>query len=185
MFKSVAIAAFLLVSSCVGPSYPNVLLLKGVTGQASGVVIADDWILTVGHTLPISVANDLICGIAITHPTLDLAMISCPGAKVHGLRLGRQPRKYNRLYSYSWHAGKHMLKTEGYQGDAPGLMSVPVIFGSSGGAVTNIHGELVGIIRGVLLMDIRDGTGAYAVSHVSQYVILDDDVREWIRGIVK
>jgi hypothetical protein len=152
----------------------------------SGVVIADGWILSAKHLLPIETADGLPCGEPIVHPTLDLALIPCEGIKATGLEMATTgPWVYERLYAYGWHQGEQRMKTEGYQGHARGQMSAPVIFGCSGGAVINSNGELVGIIDHVDFENVTDGWGMYLVFHMSGYTVLDEAVRGWIETHIR
>lgn len=187
MLKSAVVATLLLVSSCTTAwNQPNVLLLEGVGGSGSGVVIADDWILTAKHVLPVTTAGGFLCGPGIPHPTLDLALIFCLGVKPHGLEISLDAvQPFERIYAYGWHVGDFLMKTEGYQGVARNIASAPAIYGCSGGAVTNSDNELVGIITDVLLIPVRDGIGAQAIPHVQRYAVLDEDVRAWIEGIIE
>lgn len=181
MLKCMTLAVLLLSSCAMSWHHPNVPLLDGPMSLGSGVVIADGWILTVRHILPVDTADGLECGEPIIHPTLDLALIPCPGAEANGLRPATTgPWVYERLYAYGWHQGESLLKTEGYQGKTTGEMSAPVIFGCSGGPVINARGELVGIIDNVDFEDVMDGWGTYVVPHMAGYTVLDEAVRGWI-----
>lgn len=162
---------------------PNVVAFRNNTPKVrgSGVVIEDGWILTAAHVLPVKTADGMPCGEAIKHPTLDLALVPCPGAKAYGLRLAqRPPRMYDRMYAYGWHLGEQLLKTEGYQGNHVGSVSTPVINGCSGGAIVNDRGELVGIVRTVAYKLTASYKDAYAIVHVAGYTPLGDDVLDWI-----
>ncbi len=187
MLKCAAAAATLLtVVACCTPSgwawnHPNVLLVKGPGGVGSGVVVVDGWILTAKHLLPIDTAGDMPCGEAIKHPDLDLALVPCEGALAYGLAPSTAvPRVYQRVYTYSWHQGDTLLKTEGFQAQQIGWMSAHVIFGCSGGAVVNNRGELMGIIVQVAFENVRDGWGTYVASHIARYTVLDEAVHGWI-----
>jgi hypothetical protein len=155
--------------------HPHVpLLKKGLSAMGSGVVVADGWILTAAHVLPITSANGRPCGKPIIHPTLDLALVPCPRMKWNGVSLAQTPPKlYDRLYYYGWHLGRALLKTEGYQGYPQTSTSVPGIHGCSGGAVVNARGELVGIIRSVAYTGTASGGDMYALPHITGYTSLD------------
>jgi hypothetical protein len=188
MLKCAALAAVLLLPACSTTwNYPNVLLLKGPNGETgSGVVIVDGWILTAKHMLPIITADGMPCGEAIPHPDTDLALVPCAEAKAYGLRpAAEMPQVFERVYTYSWHQGDALLKTEGYQAQQSGWMSAPVIYGCSGGAVVNDHGELVGVIVQVAHEGVKNGWGVYAVSHMARYTVLDAAVREWIGANIR
>lgn len=169
---------------------PNIVLLKAITkARGSGVVIRDGWILTAKHVLPVMLANGMPCTKMIAHPYLDLALVRCPGAKAHGLRLGdgRALDLYDRLYAYGWHKGRLLLKTKGYQGYPFNTMSAPVIHGCSGGAVVNDRGELVGILQSVGYTTTSPPPGrrsdhkhGYAMPHMAWYTPLDVDAIDWI-----
>jgi hypothetical protein len=163
--------------------HPNVVAFRNGTSKVrgSGVVIADGWILTAGHVLPIKTANDMPCGEAIKHPTMDLALVPCPGVRAYGLRLAqRRPSVYDRLYAYGWHQGEKLLRTEGYQGHLLGTASTPVINGCSGGAIVNDRGELIGIVKTVAYRLTASGKDAYAVVHMAGYTPIDFDALDWI-----
>lgn len=186
MLKRAAAALTLLTVVACTPSgwawnHPNVVLVEGPGGIGSGVVIMDDWILTAKHLLPIDTADDMPCGEAIPHPTLDLALVPCEGARAYGLSPAMdEPKTYQRVYTYSWHQGDTLMKTEGFQAQQLGWMSAPVIFGSSGGAVVNARGDLMGIIVQVAFEYVTDGWGMYAVPHIARYTVLNAAVRGWI-----
>lgn len=161
--------------------HPQVPLLKrGLSAMGSGVVVADGWILTAAHVLPITTANGRPCGKPIIHPTLDLALIPCPKMKWNGLTLAEAaPKLYDRLYGYGWHLCRALLKTEGYQGYPQTSMSVPGIHGCSGGAVVNDRGELVGIIRSVAYTGTASGGDMYALPHITGYTPVD---LKWVQA---
>ena len=187
MLKCATLAAVLLLPACATTwNHPNVLLLKGSRGMSSGVVIADGWILTAGHVLPVATAGGLECGPAIPHPTLDLALIPCPGAKAYGLRPATKlPWTYDRVSAYGWHKGEYLMKTAGYQAKQRGWMSAASIHGCSGGAVVNARGELVGILVQVRMTDVQNGWGEYALPHIARYTVLNEAVRSWIGANIR
>ncbi len=187
MLRQTAALALLFVAGCTAtPNHPNVLLMEGPGGKGSGVVIADGWILTAKHLLPIETASGMPCGEAIEHPTLDLALIPCAGAEARGLLPAIEPpRVHQRVYTYSWHQADTFMKTEGFQAKQLGWMSAPVIFGCSGGAVVNDRGELMGIIATVAFEDVIDGWGMYSVSHMAGYTTLNEAVRGWIGANIR
>lgn len=188
MLKRAAAALTLLaIVACCTPggqtwNHPNVPMITGPGwSMGSSVVIADGWVLTAKHVLPALTVGGLANGEAIPHPTLDLALIHCPGMDPRGLVIAQEgPKVYDRLYAYGWHAGQRLLRTEGFQGKSTGHMSAPVIFGCSGGAVVNDRGELVGIIVGMLSRKVQGGDGWYALPHISRYTVLDESARNWI-----
>ena len=156
------------------------MLLEGPMGSGSGVVIADGWILTAAHVLPVFTADGNPVGEAIEHPFLDLALIPCEAAVGTGLRMADVlPELHDPLRSYGWWLAVQYQMVEGFQGAAPGESSAPVIHGCSGGAVTNERGELVGIIATVSYARTQMGDG-YAITHMAGYTPIDEDVRGWI-----
>lgn len=174
-----AAASALVLASCCTPTAPTVLHLDGPDGEGSGVVIANGWILTAAHVLPVVTANGFPCGPAIVHPTLDLALVPCIVAADSGLEFGASPRTYDRLYSYGWHLGGYLLKTEGYQGRVTGTMSAAVIHGCSGGAVINARGELVGIVEAVAYITDESDV-EHPLPHIAWYTPVDAAVLGWI-----
>lgn len=165
---------------------PNVVLLKAITKvRGSGVVVADGWILTAKHVLPVTSASGMACGKVVVHPSLDLALVRCPNAKAYGLRMAwRKPGLYDRLYAYGWHRGRVLMKTEGHQGYPFDTLSAAVIHGCSGGAAVNDRRELVGILHRVGYMSTTPPTGVkrghqhgYALPHMAWYTPIDID---WI-----
>lgn len=189
-----AILALMLITTvaCCTPggqtwNHPNIPKITGPGGSlGSGIVIADGWVLTAKHLLPTVTVGGLPHGEVIEHPTLDLVLISCPGMDPRGLVIAQEgPKVYDRLFTYGWHMGKRLMKTEGFQGKTKGHMSAPIIFGCSGGAVVNDRGELVGIIRSVISRQVQEGWGYYAVPHLSGYTVLDEAVRGWIGAHIR
>lgn len=168
---------------------PTVVRLFGLKGGGgSGVVIADGWILTASHVLPIVKANSYPCGKPILHPLLDLALIPCKGIEGSGLRISPRPLPlFAPVNAYGWWLGVQLMRTDGYQA-GPGEMSAPVIHGCSGGAVVNACGELVGIIATVTYAATtwhigKDGQvhrHGYAMVHMAGYTPIDSDVLKWI-----
>lgn len=164
--------------------HPNIVVLVGEDGspRGSGVVIADGWILTAKHVLPVTLADKMPCTKAIQHPTLDLALIQCPRAEMpFGFRLAtRAPYVYERVYAYGWHLGRALMRTEGYQGHYSSHMSAPVIHGCSGGAVVNARGELIGIIKSVSYVWTANRTDGYALPHMAGYTPIASSALDWI-----
>ncbi len=179
MIKTKLAAVMVLASCCTPPRAPTVLHLDGPNRQGSGVVIAEGWVLTAAHVLPALRANGFPCGPAIVHPTLDLALVPCLMAVDSGLEFGAAPQTYDRLYSYGWHLGGYLLKTEGYQGRVTGTMSAAVIHGCSGGAVINARGELIGIVETVAYITDESGI-EHPLPHIAWYTPVDAAVRGWI-----
>jgi len=180
-------SALLVITACAisppsnRPDHPQVLLLMVEGGGfGSGVVIADDWIVTCAHCVPVAFAGDLPATHQIPHPFLDLALVKVPGVKSNGLRFGSSPKLYDRLFAYGFHLADHFLKTEGYQGGRPDLMSCPIIHGCSGGAVVDSRGDLVGIIAYVIYTGTANGFDGYALPHISGYTPIGDTERQWI-----
>ncbi len=166
-------------------NHPNVLQIVS-RGAASGVVIADGWVLTAAHVLPAHTIGGLASGEEIVHPTLDLALVRCPGVDPRGLVIAQEGLKvFDLLSAYGWHTGRWVMKTDGYQAGAAGQMSAQVIFGCSGGAVVNDRGELVGIIVGMLSRKVDEGEGWYALPHMARYTVLDEAVRSWIGANIR
>lgn len=160
------------------PSVVKVAVLAG--GYGSGVVIADGWVLTCAHCVPARSADGLPATHHIAHPTLDLALIKVPGITSNGLQFGEEPSLHDRLFAYGWHLATYFLKTEGYQGGFPGLMSAPIIHGCSGGAVVDSGGDLIGIIQYVLYSSTASGMDGAALPHVSGYTPIGPPERKWI-----
>ena len=158
-----------------------------MTGEAgkvkgSGVVVADGWILTAAHVLPVTLADKLPCTKSIKHPTMDLALVQCPQIKVpFGFRVAtRLPLVFDRVYAHGWHLGKSLLRTEGYQGHYSGHMSAPIIHGCSGGAVVNARGELIGVIKSVSYAWTANRTDGYALPHMAGYTPIASGALDWI-----
>ena len=188
MLKYTTLALILMAVVACGTSawnHPHIPKVIG-PGVASGVVIADGWVLTAKHVLPARTVGGLASGEEIVHPTLDLALIHCPGVDPRGLVIAQEvPKVFDRLYAYGWHMGTRLMKTEGYQGDTAGHMSAPVMFGCSGGAVVNNRGELVGITMGLMSRKVQNGFGWYAIPHLARYTVLDEAVRDWIGANIR
>lgn len=165
-------------------AHPNVVMLTSAAGKprGSGVVIADGWILTAAHVLPIALASEMPCTKSIKHPTLDLALVKCPQAKVsRGFRMAtRQPYVHDRVYAYGWHLGRVLMRTEGYQGYYINRMSAPVIHGCSGGAVVNARGELLGVVKSVSYAWTANRLDGYAIPHMAGYTSIGPDALGWI-----
>ena len=190
--KATAAALLMLAPSCLlGPGAasvlpPTVLLLESPQNRGSGIVIANNWILTAVHLLPVATAGGRLCEIAIAHPTLDLALIRCPGVVATGLRMASSmPKLHDPLSAYGWWLAEQFQRTDGYQGAQPYEMSAEVIHGCSGGAVVNARGELVGVIATVTYTSTWNGTDGYAVPQIAEYTSLDESVRAWIRFITR
>lgn len=191
MLKQTILTLVLMTTvACCTPQtwkHPNVLKMTGPEGTvSSSVVIADGWVLTANHTLPVLLVGGLPHGDVIEHPTLDLVLIQCPGVDPRGLVIAQEgPKVYGRLFAYGWHHGEFLMKTEGYQAQQLGWMSAPSIHGCSGGAVVNAGGELVGIITQVRMAPVREGWGYYALPHMARYTVLDEAVRNWIETNIR
>ena len=164
--------------------HPNVVVLIGEAGtpRGSGVVIADGWILTAKHVLPVKSVDKMPCIKSIKHPTLDLALVQCPQVRApFGFRIAtRKPFVFDRVYAYGWHLGRALMRTEGYQGHYSSNMSAPVIHGCSGGAVVNARGELVGIVKSVSYAWTANRTDGYALPHMAGYTPIASDALDWI-----
>lgn len=163
------------------PKHPQVVLLSlEPSGAGSGVVIADNWLLTCAHCTPVDMVGGFKATHHIIHPTLDLALVKVPGLKANGLRFGDTPKTHERLYAYGWHLGKYFLKTEGFQGVDPEGMSAPIIHGCSGGAVVDAKGDLIGIITWVAYTGTWSGTDGVPLPHISGYTPVGTAVKVWI-----
>lgn len=196
MRKFILPVAALVVASCCTPSlsrnvyHPKVVLLSSIhrPNLGSGVVIADGWILTAAHNLPMTHADGLTLGEAIQHPYLDIALIPCEGAKSNGLKIATElPRLHDPLRVYGYWLGRQLQRTDGYQSHIIGQMSTPVIPGCSGGAVVNAQGELVGIVKNIGFIGVHDRrSGGYdsargvVVPQIAGYTLITSDVLGWI-----
>lgn len=168
------------------PDHPQVVLLSILpSGVGSGVVIADDWLLTCKHCVPVHMVGDLPATHHIVHPVLDLALVKVPGLKSNGLRFGDTPAMHDSLAAYGWHLGKHFLRTDGHQGGNPGGMSAPIIHGCSGGAVVDSMGDLVGIITWVVYTGTWSGQDGVPLPHVSGYTPVGEPERIWIANQIE
>lgn len=164
-----------------GPEHPQVLLLTIEGGGfGSGVVIADDWIVTCRHCLPVATAGGLPAKHQIPHPTLDLGLVWVPGVKSNGLQFGAPAQLHDPVSAYGWHLADHYMRTDGYQGASPDLMSAPAIHGCSGGAVVNADGQLLGVIAWVVYARTGGGWDSYALPHISGYTPIGEAERTWI-----
>jgi len=168
--------------AATGPAHPIVLKIENANGGwGSGVVVADDWVLTCRHVLPAVRAGDFDVKHQVPHLTKDLALLLVPGVKANGLRIAGEPAELHQdLFAYGWHLGDHFVKTRGFQGLNPELMSAPVIHGCSGGAVTDARGQLLGIITWVVYTGTANGWDGYALPHVSGYTPLGQKELDWI-----
>ncbi len=185
MKLAAAALVLMIATSCTSmPLHPDVVLLRGPYSLGSGVVIAEDWVLTAKHVTPTNTARGLSVTRTIRHPTLDLALLYVPGLPYNGLPIGAAPKLHDRLYAYGWHMAARYMKTEGYQGGQPNQMSASVIHGCSGGAVVNDRGELVGIISMVAFVATENGDDEYALPHMARYTPTDRAVRGWISYII-
>ena len=104
MLKQTTLALTLMaVVACGTPqtwNHPNVLKVTGPKGTvASSVVIADGWVLTAKHTLPVLLVGGLPHGEVIEHSTLDLVLIHCPGVDQRGLVIAQEwPKVFDRHF---------------------------------------------------------------------------------------
>jgi hypothetical protein len=164
-----------------GPDHPQVLRLTMPDGGfGSGVVIADDWVLTCMHCLPVETAGEFSAKHSIPHPYLDLGLVWVPGVKANGLQFGATAQLHDPVSAYGWHLAKHFMRTDGYQGDKPDGMSAPIIHGCSGGAVVNADGQLLGVIAWVVYARTGGGWDSYALPHIAGYTPIGEDERIWI-----
>jgi len=152
------------------------LLQNAQGGRSSGVVIKDDWVLTVAHAGEAPVASE-----RIEHPELDLSLLHIKGA-VGSIEFGPEPGAFDRLRAYGWHLGRNLLLTEGFQGRVIGDASTSVIDGCSGGALVNEKGQLIGILSTVVYSGTRNRDDASVVPHMAGYVPIDESVRNWIHS---
>lgn len=187
--RAAASVAFLIATACCTPTTsanlpPTVVLLTSTeTGMpaGSGVVIAQGWVLTASHVLPVGTADGLDVAEVIEHPTLDLALLRVPGLLGYAVPLADElPKLHDPVHAIGWHLARQLQRTDGYQGGQPGQMSAPIIHGCSGGAVLNEAGELVGIIMSVGYTNTWTATDGSAVPQAAGYTPITADVVGWI-----
>lgn len=159
---------------------PSVVGLADPVGQVrgSGVVIANDWVLTAKHVTGVETADGFPIVNRFDHPDLDLALLRVPGVRGH-VRFGAMPKEGDELHAFGYHLGRVRMRTDGYQSNVLGWMSAPIIFGCSGGACVNEHGELIGILVKIGMVHTPMGD-SYGVGHVAGYTPLTPDVLGWI-----
>lgn len=185
--KTLTATLFFFAVSCSGGpalhlNVPHLFTEAG--GQGSGVVIVDGWVLTAQHLGP--VVGELE---RHDHPDLDLSLIRLPGLTGR-VEFGPVPQFDDPLTALGWHDGDWLVRTAGFAGQAPGVMSCPVIPGCSGGAVLDSEGRLIGIVESVYMMHARDrrtGTPTpffLPLPHLSWYASLTPDVQAWITNII-
>lgn len=189
---------FVLAACTAVPRIPNVPLLVQANGNPSGscVIVAPSWGLTAKHVLPVLTARNFgSVGRIILHPTIDLALVQIHGARGAVPIADRAPEFGDALHALGWHLGRMALITEGRQGLQSETMSCSISPGCSGGAVYNTDGELVGIIKQVALIGVRDlsdeapngGRTSFAVPvpHMAGYTLLTPKVKDWIRTVTR
>ena len=154
-------------------------------GKGSFVIVAPGWGITAKH-----VANPLQAkGIGkvlrvIKHPKLDLALVHVAELKGSVKFSISMPKFGQKLHAVGFHMGHTKLWTDGRAGRL-GIMSCQVMPGCSGGAVV-WRGRLVGIIRNVYTVNVRDrlmglkGPFVTYVPHMAGYTPLTKDVVKWI-----
>lgn len=127
------------------------------------------WYLTAKHAVPVAtVGGQEVVG-TFPHPKLDLAILKVKGTVVVGSTLAQDfPRFGDRLRALGYGAGRSLQMTDGRASGKLGEMTCPIIFGCSGGAVLNERGELLGILRRVVML--RNDYVTIPVPHLSIYV---------------
>lgn len=176
------------------PDWPTVPLVHTMDGgRASGAVVADGWLLTCSHALPVT-GLDLDMAIVQEvhdHPTLDLALVRVEGLVGSHPIAGELPGLGDQLFVLSWQDGDTLMVTEGRQAADQNGMSCPVIPGSSGGPVMNADGEIVGVVEQVWYMGTLDARYnnqrtpfLQVIPHVAWYTPIDAEAREWIASII-
>lgn len=180
------LSTIMLVACGAIEHWPQVPLVHSLEGsRGSGVVIADGWLLTVAHVLPVTGLDDdhaMVQRVHL-HPHLDLALVKIEGLKGKVEIATELPKFGDELRTIGHHEGQVKLMTSGHQGKVPGHMSCEVMPGCSGGPVLNARGELVGIVATVWIYRLPFG-GSLPISHMAGYTPIDADTRAWILSIV-
>lgn len=127
------------------------------------------WYLTAKHVVPVATVGGQEVVETFPHPKLDLAILKVKGTVVTGSVLAEEfPKFGDRLRALGYGVGRPLQMTDGRAAGKLGQMTCPIIFGCSGGAVLNERGELLGIIRRVVIL--RNGFMTIPIAHLSTYV---------------
>jgi len=171
---------------------PDILRVEGTRGAGSAVPIIQDgeflWLLSCNHNRPALTAGGHSILYSMSHPSLDLALFKVR-AKTRCIPMATQsPRPGQRLHAVGWHLRDFLAITDGRARADAGGMTCPILFGSSGGAVLNSRGELVGIIAQLIVWEFEYQSKSpihIPAPFLSNYVPLDKAARKWISDVIK
>ncbi|PZD94710.1 hypothetical protein DNH61_17320 [Paenibacillus sambharensis] len=172
----------------------KVVMIMTDYGQGSGVVIGDQWILTNYHVMLGATKGQILLndgsqldiqGVAVYDESADMAIIrTTEPIGVEPVKIGSwiSSRKGDRVYAIGSPLGMQNTISEGLisnfvnNGGIRYLqISVPIDHGSSGGALFNEYGELIGITSSGIEDTVADLNFAVSILY---YQWLAEDLEE-------
>jgi S1-C subfamily serine protease len=181
--KTLAVLAFVLLIGCARyqPPLQSTLFLRvdAAAGSAFPVAYSEGrvWYLTAKHVVEggtIQIPNALV---EWTHPTEDIALFSAPGERVPLFRLGPPPEFGALVMAIGYPGGiEDELRASVGAYCGPGLMTAPILPGSSGGPVLRLDtGEVFGVASWIRWGPTQQGD-AFPATHLAGFTPVPSDL---------
>lgn len=161
-------------------------------GSCTAFPVGPGLYLTAKHCMlsnPVVKVGDEVVVEAYLHPSIEVDVALLRTAPDNDpltknapkpLRFARAaPKPGDRLYCPSFALGHYKRLLDGYAGDDPGAMSIPVVPGCSGAPILNESGRVVGIASRVKREEL-----SWAPTHVSWFVPYEA-FKDWLTPLLE